>query len=220
PLHIVLLSSCCVAATPRSKPPRLLRLRRRAHARSLARSSLVVDDARPAPHRPSALVVRDEVLGEAPRRRPFSLPRERGFARGGVILGAGAVEVPQSLRDGAVKCAPRSLRPAGRRAVVRVTLVADEVSGSSVGVAHKREAPTRRTKLLFAPRACDGSDTRLCALLADGRVAAPGNHRRFHPLGLDARHVEVGGELVAAPGALGGGTAHDLRDGGRGGHGL
>jgi len=46
PLHIVLLSSCCVAATPRIQPPRLLGLRRRAHARSLARSSLVVDAAR------------------------------------------------------------------------------------------------------------------------------------------------------------------------------
>ncbi len=36
PLHIVLLSSCCVAATPRIQPPRLLGLRRRAHARSPA----------------------------------------------------------------------------------------------------------------------------------------------------------------------------------------
>ena len=42
-LHIVLLSSCCVAATPRIRP---LGLRRRAHARPLARSSLVVDRER------------------------------------------------------------------------------------------------------------------------------------------------------------------------------
>ena len=90
----------------------------------------MVDAARHAPHRPSALVVGDEVLGEAPRRRALALPRERGFVRGGVVFNSSTIKVPQRLRDGAVEGAPRSLRPAGRRAVVRVALVTNEVSGA------------------------------------------------------------------------------------------
>jgi hypothetical protein len=86
---------------------------------------------------------------------------------------------------------------------VRMAAVADEVPGSSVGVAHEAEAAARSAELLFAPRACNGSDTRLRALLADGRVAAPRDHRRFHPLGFDAWDVKVRSEFMATPLGLG-----------------
>ena len=85
---------------------------------------------------------------------------------------------------------------------MRVALVTNEVARGRISVAHKREAPAGRTQLLLAPGACDGSDTRLRALLADGRVAPPRNHRRFHPLGFDAWDVKVRSEFVATPRAL------------------
>ena len=101
---------------------------------------------------------------------------------------------------------------------MRVALVTNEVARGRVRVADEAEAAARRAELLLAPGACDGSDTRLRALLADGSVAPPRDHRRFHPLGFHAWDVKVRSEFVAAPVALGSGAAHQFVDGGTGSH--
>ena len=103
---------------------------------------------------------------------------------------------------------------------MRVALVTNEVARRRVGVANKREAPTRRTELLLAPGACDDADARLGALLAYRRVAATGRFDRRWPLGLDTWDVKVRSEFMATPCSFVAGATHQVRDGGTGSHDL